>query len=31
MGNKVIMFSAFDDLWKSPGQYDVEQYWGLLN
>jgi len=31
MGNKCIMFSAFNDHWKSPGQYGVEQYWGLLN
>jgi exo-beta-1,3-glucanase (GH17 family) len=27
MGNKCVMFSAFNDAWKDPGQYDVEQYW----
>jgi exo-beta-1,3-glucanase (GH17 family) len=27
MGNKCIMFSAFNDPWKAPGEYDVEQYW----
>jgi len=27
MGNKCVMFSAFNDAWKSPGSYGVEQYW----
>jgi len=27
MGNKCVLFSAFDDAWKAPGQYDVEQHW----
>ena len=27
MGNKCILFSAFDDSWKSPGTYGVEQHW----
>jgi exo-beta-1,3-glucanase (GH17 family) len=30
MGNKVCMFSAFDDPWKAPGQYGIEQYWVSL-
>lgn len=27
MGNKCVLFSAFDDAWKAPGEYDVEQHW----
>lgn len=27
MGNKCVLFSAFDDSWKNPGSYGVEQYW----
>ena len=25
--NKCVLFSAFDDGWKAPGQYGVEQHW----
>lgn len=28
-GNDVTFFTAFNDLWKSPGTYGVEQYWGI--
>lgn len=28
-GNDVVLFNAFDDLWKSPGSNGVEQYWGI--
>jgi exo-beta-1,3-glucanase (GH17 family) len=28
VGAKVVFFSFEDDAWKSPGQFDVEQYWG---
>ncbi|KAK7206476.1 glycoside hydrolase superfamily [Myxozyma melibiosi] len=31
VGAKVIEFTAFNDLWKSPGDYNVEQYWGILD
>ena len=27
MGNKCVLFSAFNDQWKNPGQHGVEQYW----
>ncbi|GMM30358.1 putative family 17 glucosidase [Martiniozyma asiatica (nom. inval.)] len=30
-GNDVIVFTAFDDLWKNPGSLGVEQYWGIYN
>ncbi|KAH3670882.1 hypothetical protein OGAPHI_000593 [Ogataea philodendri] len=29
VGNDVILFNAFDDLWKAPGSYNVEQFWGF--
>ncbi|QPG76745.1 Glycoside hydrolase, 17 [Brettanomyces nanus] len=28
-GNDTIAFNAFNDLWKDPGTYGVEQYWGI--
>ncbi|RCI07593.1 hypothetical protein L249_1643 [Ophiocordyceps polyrhachis-furcata BCC 54312] len=28
-GVKVILFSAFDDKWKDPGLFNVEQSWGI--
>jgi exo-beta-1,3-glucanase (GH17 family) len=31
LGNKVVLFSAFDDLWKNPGPYDVEQNWVFVS
>ncbi|CAN6654397.1 probable family 17 glucosidase Scw4p [Trichomonascus vanleenenianus] len=31
IGNDVILFSAFNDLWKAPGYLNVEQYWGILD
>lgn len=27
MRNKCVVFTAFDDLWKSPGEFGVEQHW----
>jgi exo-beta-1,3-glucanase (GH17 family) len=30
MNNKCVLFSAFDDSWKAPGSYGVEQYWVLF-
>ncbi|CAI8494002.1 unnamed protein product [Pichia kudriavzevii] len=27
--DKVIFFTAFNDLWKQPGQNGVEPYWGI--
>lgn len=31
VGAKVVFFSFEDDAWKSPGQFDVEQYWGCAD
>ncbi|KAH3682559.1 hypothetical protein WICPIJ_006471 [Wickerhamomyces pijperi] len=28
-GEQVILFDAYDDLWKNGGPYGVEKYWGL--
>lgn len=29
VGSKTVMFSMFDDQWKSPGAYNCEQHWGI--
>ncbi|CCG22480.1 Scw4 protein [Candida orthopsilosis Co 90-125] len=29
LGSKVIMFTMYNDYWKDPGAYNVEQHWGL--
>lgn len=29
IGNDCYLFTAFNDLWKSPGYLNVEQWWGL--
>lgn len=29
MGSQVIMFTTFNDYWKSPGSWNVEQHWGI--
>lgn len=29
VGDKVFLFSVYNDKWKSPGYYDVEQNWGI--
>jgi exo-beta-1,3-glucanase (GH17 family) len=31
VGSKSVFFSYFDDLWKEPGQFGVEQYWGCFD
>ncbi|KAG7888455.1 hypothetical protein KL936_003667 [Ogataea polymorpha] len=31
VGDDVILFTAFDDLWKSPGSNGVEQFWGFTS
>lgn len=31
VGSDVILFTAYNDLWKSPGEYGVEQYWGIFS
>jgi exo-beta-1,3-glucanase (GH17 family) len=31
VGSKSIFFSYSDDLWKSPGDFDVEQHWGCAS
>lgn len=31
VGSSCILFTAFNDLWKDPGAYSAEQYWGILN
>lgn len=30
LAGALFLFTAWDDLWKSPGEFDVEQYWGIL-
>lgn len=30
-GNDAIFFNAYNDLWKSPGSFNAEQYWGIYN
>ncbi|RLM00687.1 hypothetical protein CFD26_104491 [Aspergillus turcosus] len=30
-GSKSVFFSYYDDLWKQPGEFDVEQYWGCID
>lgn len=29
VGNDVILFTAFNDLWKADGSYSAEKYWGI--
>lgn len=29
MGDNVIMFTTYNDYWKDPGLYNVEQHWGI--
>lgn len=29
VGSDVYLFTAYNDLWKSPGYLDVEQWWGI--
>lgn len=31
VGDQVCLFSAFNDMWKSPGYLNVEQSWGILS
>jgi len=30
-GDASTLFTAFNDMWKSPGAFNAEQYWGILN
>ncbi|ODV58555.1 glycoside hydrolase family 17 protein [Ascoidea rubescens DSM 1968] len=30
-GSSVFMFTMYDDLWKDPGSYGVEQSWGVFS
>ncbi|OJJ46134.1 hypothetical protein ASPZODRAFT_133130 [Penicilliopsis zonata CBS 506.65] len=30
-GDKSVFLSYANDLWKSPGEFDVEQYWGCID
>ncbi|KAI5953337.1 hypothetical protein KGF54_002708 [Candida jiufengensis] len=30
LGSKVIMFTMYNDYWKDPGPYNVEQHWGIF-
>ncbi|KAG7662289.1 MP65 [[Candida] subhashii] len=30
-GNDAILFTAFNDLWKAPGPFNAEQWWGIEN
>lgn len=29
MGSEVIMFTMYNDYWKNPGSWNVEQHWGI--
>lgn len=29
VGDDVILYTAFNDMWKNPGYLGVEQYWGI--
>lgn len=29
-GDDCILFTAFNDLWKAPGAFNAEQYWGIF-
>ena len=31
LGHKAVLLSAFDEGWKAPGPYCVEQHWGCLD
>ncbi|GMM34115.1 hypothetical protein DASC09_014400 [Saccharomycopsis crataegensis] len=31
VGDQVLLFTAFNDLWKQPGAFDVEQHFGILS
>lgn len=30
LGSQVILFTTYNDYWKSAGTYGVEQYWGIF-
>ncbi|CAK7891234.1 cell surface mannoprotein Mp65p [[Candida] anglica] len=30
-GDDAILFNAYNDVWKAPGAFNAEQYWGILN
>ncbi|EGW34870.1 uncharacterized protein SPAPADRAFT_57962 [Spathaspora passalidarum NRRL Y-27907] len=30
LGSQVIMFTMYNDYWKDPGPYNVEQHWGIF-
>lgn len=30
-GSDVFFFNAYNDMWKDPGTYGVEQYWGIYS
>ncbi|SCW00020.1 LAFE_0B07690g1_1 [Lachancea fermentati] len=30
LGSQVILFTLYNDYWKQPGPYKVEQYWGIF-
>ncbi|KAM9919394.1 hypothetical protein OXX59_007971 [Metschnikowia pulcherrima] len=29
LGDQVLMFTTFNDYWKAPGPWNVEQHWGI--
>lgn len=31
VGDQVILFTTYNDLWKDAGSYGVEKYWGILD
>lgn len=30
MGDQIIMFTMYNDYWKAPGDWNVEQHWGIF-
>lgn len=30
-GNDATYFNAFNDMWKQPGAFNAEQYWGIIH
>ncbi|AET40504.1 uncharacterized protein Ecym_6110 [Eremothecium cymbalariae DBVPG len=30
IGQQVLLFTMYNDYWKSPGSYGVEQFWGIF-
>lgn len=31
VGDQILLFTMYNDMWKQPGPYASEQYWGIFN